>query len=167
MENYSVLMSVYYKEEAEFLRLSIESVMHQTVKPNDFVLVCDGPLTEELDAVIADAAAQYGPLLQILRLEKNQGLKHALNAGLPLCKNELIARMDSDDVCAEKRCELQLKCFAEHPELAYHCFLCSDCFIYEAKVAAFCHEGIVRTFRRHILSNHWASHGCIPSSSQQ
>ena len=110
-------MSVYHKEQAEYFRQSIESVMQQTVKPNDFVLVCDGPLTDALDAVIADAARQYGDILQIVRLETNQGLKNALNTGLVRCKNELVARMDSDDICAERRCELQLKCFAENPEL--------------------------------------------------
>ena len=50
--NYSVLMSVYYKEKPEFLRQSIESMLAQTAPTNDFVLVCDGPLNSELDAVI-------------------------------------------------------------------------------------------------------------------
>ena len=54
MANYSVLMSVYHKERPEFLRLSVESMFAQTVPTDDFVLMCDGPLTEALDSVIAD-----------------------------------------------------------------------------------------------------------------
>lgn len=51
--SYSVLMSVYFKEKAEYLRDSIDSMLNQSVGPAEFVLVCDGPLTPELDAVIA------------------------------------------------------------------------------------------------------------------
>ena len=46
--NYSVLMSVYIKEKPEFLQKSIESVMQQSVVTNDFVIVCDGPLNDNL-----------------------------------------------------------------------------------------------------------------------
>ena len=53
MQNYSVLMSVYHKEKPEYLRQAIESIQSQTVPASDFVLVCDGPLNPELDAVIA------------------------------------------------------------------------------------------------------------------
>ena len=54
-KQYSVLMSVYYKEKPEYLMQAIDSMLNQTVKTNDFVLVCDGPLTQELDAVIQQA----------------------------------------------------------------------------------------------------------------
>ena len=118
MENYSVLMSVYYGEKAEYLRLSTASMFSQTVPTNDFVLVCDGPLTEELDTVIEDLLEKHGDTLQVVRLEENRGLGDALNAGLQMCKNELVARMDSDDIAPANRCELQLKKFEEDPNLA-------------------------------------------------
>ena len=117
MECYSVLMSVYYKENPDYLRQSIQSVMEQNIRTDDFVLVCDGPLTDALDAVIEDAVQTYGETIRVFRVEKNQGLKHALNYGLPLCRNELIARMDSDDICHKMRCALQLACFEKNPEL--------------------------------------------------
>ena len=60
MENYSVLMSVYHKEQPEYLRLSVESMFSQTVPTDDFVLMCDGPLTEALDSVIVDLQNKYG-----------------------------------------------------------------------------------------------------------
>ncbi len=120
MENYSVLLSVYSCEKAENLRQAMNSMWCQTVPTDDFVLVCDGPLTEELDAVIEDMQAAH-PELQVIRLEKNGGLGNALNAGIRHCRNELIARMDSDDISRPDRCEKQLKAFAVHPEIS----LCS------------------------------------------
>lgn len=114
--NYSVLMSVYYKEHPDYLRQSMQSIYDQTVPTDDFVLVCDGPLTPELDAVIADMQQQFGPRLNVCRLLKNGGLGKALNFGIGQCKNDLVARMDSDDVSRPDRCERQLAVFQDHPE---------------------------------------------------
>ena len=116
--DYSVLMSVYYKESPSNLQQSMLSVYHQTVKTNDFVLVCDGPLTTELDCVIMNMKEKFGDALHIIRLQKNNGLGKALNIGIQYCKNELVARMDSDDICRKNRCETQLTVFREHPELS-------------------------------------------------
>ena len=118
MENYSVLMSVYRGEKADFFRLSADSVFAQTVPTNDFVLMCDGPLTEELDQVIEELLQAHGDVLHVIRLEENRGLGEALNIGIEACKNEFIARMDSDDFALPNRCQLQLATFREHPELS-------------------------------------------------
>lgn len=117
-ENYSVLMSVYHAEKPEYLRQSMESIFAQTVPTNDFVLMCDGTLNPELDLVIEEAQAAHPDVLRVIRLAENRGLGHALNVGLTKCRNELIARMDSDDVALPHRCELQLQKFAREPELA-------------------------------------------------
>ena len=117
MENYSVLMSVYHGEKAEYLRLSINSIFAQTVPTNDFVLVCDGPLTEELDAVIEEFVQEYGNILRVIRLKENRGLSEALNVGIQKCKNELVARMDTDDVAVADRCAWQVSKFEEDPGL--------------------------------------------------
>jgi glycosyltransferase involved in cell wall biosynthesis len=114
--NYSVLMSVYYKEHPDYLRQSMQSIYDQTVPSDDFVLVCDGPLTPELDAVIADMQLQFGPRLNVCRLLKNGGLGKALNFGIGQCKNDLVARMDSDDISRPDRCKRQLAVFQDHPE---------------------------------------------------
>ena len=100
-DNYSVLMSVYYKEKPEYLKEAIDSILNQTVKTDDFVIVCDGPLTEGLDKVIADYVKTYSGLFTVYRLSRNMGLAKALNNGILQCKNELIARMDSDDIIRE------------------------------------------------------------------
>lgn len=117
-KTYSVLMSVYYKEKPEYLKQSMESIYEQTVPTDDFVLVCDGPLNAELDAVIDKMQQQFGDVLHVCRLEKNGGLGNALNIGIKHCKNELVARMDSDDIAYPDRCERQLKLFETYPQIS-------------------------------------------------
>ena len=117
-KSYSVLMPVYYKEKPEYLKQAIESIQKQTLPTEDFVLVCDGPLNAALDAVIEAKQQEMGAVLNVVRLEKNGGLGNALNEGINHCKNELVARMDSDDLAYPDRCERQLAVFNEHPEVS-------------------------------------------------
>ncbi len=115
---YSVLMSVYHKEMPEYLKQAIESIQTQTLPTDDFVLVCDGPLNDALDEVISQKQQEMGLDLNIVRLAKNSGLGNALNEGIKHCKNELIARMDSDDIADQNRCEKQIAVFNTHPEVS-------------------------------------------------
>lgn len=114
MREYSVLMSVYYKENPQFLSESIKSMLSQTKPPDDFVIVCDGPLTPELDKVIEGYSGSAPELFQIVRLEKNSGLGAALNAGMRQCRFDIVARMDSDDIAFPQRCERQLEEMERH-----------------------------------------------------
>lgn len=114
---YSVLMSVYYKENPVFLIQSIESMINQTVKPNEIVLICDGPLTKELNDIIDKYTKKYKKIFNVIRLKQNKGLGYALNLGVKNCKNELIARMDTDDVAKLNRCEKQLEVFNYNPNI--------------------------------------------------
>lgn len=115
---YSVLMSVYYKEQPDYLWQSMQSIYEQTVPTDNFVVVCDGPLTEKLDAVLDAMKTKFGERLYVHRLEKNGGLGNALNEGLKKCTHDLIARMDSDDISYPERCEKQLAVFQQHPEFS-------------------------------------------------
>lgn len=117
MENYSVLMSVYDKVEPSYFREAIRSMMAQTLVTDDFVIVCDGPLNEALDEVIAQAEREYPGVFQIVRLAENMGIGAAAEAGLRRCKNDLVAKMDSDDIALPERCEKQVRRFMECPEL--------------------------------------------------
>ena len=110
---YSVLMSVYYKERAENLRTSVVSMMQQTVPPDDFVLYCEGPLGEELQSEIELLRVQY-PQLNVVNCDENRGLGAALHEGLAYCRNEIIARMDSDDIAKPERMALSLRAMEEH-----------------------------------------------------
>lgn len=109
--SYSVLMSVYVKEKAEYLKQAMNSIWSQTIPTDDFVLVCDGPLNAELDRVIEEMEKTHPDTLHVVRLEKNGGLGNALNSGIKVCKRELVARMDSDDISRADRCERQLRVF--------------------------------------------------------
>ncbi len=104
--SYSVLMSVYFKEKPEYLMTSIESMLSQTIPTDDFVIICDGPLTDELDAVLAEY--QKNPIFNIVRLEENKGAGEARAIGVPLCKNEYILIMDSDDISFPNRAEIEI-----------------------------------------------------------
>ncbi|KIL35446.1 glycosyl transferase [Cohnella kolymensis] len=110
-------MSLYIKEKPEFLKQSIDSMLNQTVMPDEIVIVKDGPLTDKLNQVLEDYNRNYPELFNIVVSEKNIGLGLALNLGLYNCKNELVARMDTDDISIAERCEKQLNAFEENKEL--------------------------------------------------
>lgn len=111
----SVLMSVYKNEQPDFLNQALESVWtHQTLKPDQIVLVEDGPLTQELYAVIGEWSEKLGSRLTICRNETNLGLTKSLNKGLQVATSDLIARMDSDDISDAQRFERQVRYFEEH-----------------------------------------------------
>lgn len=109
-------MSVYAKERPSWLGEALNSVFEQTVSPSQVVLVCDGPLTAELDAVID----KFKDKLTLVRLEKNCGLGTALNEGLKHCSYDLVARMDSDDIALPDRFEKQLKAFVQDKDLTVY-----------------------------------------------
>lgn len=111
-----VLLSLYIKEQPSFLKRCLDSLLSQTLQPNEIVLVKDGPLTSELDAVVSDFA-KHCASLKVLALPQNQGLGRALNEGLKYCSYDLVARMDTDDIAKPDRFEKQVRIFNEHPEV--------------------------------------------------
>lgn len=113
MEKYSVLMSLYIKEKPDYLRHALDSMINQTIKPDEIVLVEDGPLTDELYAVVE----AYKDQLHLIVNNTNLGLGPALNRGLEACKNELVARMDTDDIAVLERCEKQIRFLEDNPAI--------------------------------------------------
>lgn len=114
----SVLMSVYQNDCAEYLQLALGSIYdNQTRKPDEIVVVFDGPLTEELYAVLDDFKRGKEDIVKYIPLSENRGLSAALRYGLEKCRNELVMRMDSDDICSPDRFEEMVRLFEEHPEL--------------------------------------------------
>ena len=116
MNQISVLISVYSKEKPDFLRQSLDSIFTQTMPPNEVVLVEDGPLTKELDIIIQQYSKQHQEL-QIVKLPENAGLGPALCEGLKHCQNELVARMDSDDISKPERLAKEFAYLEQHPEI--------------------------------------------------
>lgn len=103
-------MSVYIKEKPEFVEEALKSVLeNQTVLPSELIMVEDGPVTLELEAVLKSYQDKYPNIMKICPLEKNVGLGKALNYGLEQCSYELVMRMDADDVCVNNRFEIQLE----------------------------------------------------------
>lgn len=117
MEKYSVLMSLYYKEKPEFLKQAIRSMIDQTIKPDEIVIVYDGKLTPELYQTMDEFINKFPELFTIIENKKNIGLGLSLNRGLEVCRNEFIARMDTDDISLLDRCEKQLNIFKKNSNL--------------------------------------------------
>ena len=99
---FSVLIAVYAKETPAHLVQSLESIFHQELPPDEVVLVEDGPLTAELDAVVTRFKEAHEEL-HIVKLPQNQGLGLALKEGLTHCHYDIVARMDSDDISKPQR----------------------------------------------------------------
>lgn len=116
MEKYSVLMSVYKKVDAKDLKQSIDSMLAQTVPPEQMIVVLDGPVNEGVKSLLDSLQTKRSELFTLVPLQENHGLAYALNRGLSQCRNEFVARMDSDDYSLPERCERQLAFFKEHPE---------------------------------------------------
>lgn len=108
----SVLMSLYYKENPKYLREAIESILSQSYIPDQFVIVKDGRLTDELEEVLNDY--KNNGIFKIIGYDNNCGLGHALNYGVVNCDGDIIVRMDSDDISAKDRIEKQLKYIVEY-----------------------------------------------------
>jgi glycosyltransferase involved in cell wall biosynthesis len=115
--DFSILMAVYYKDNPAYFSDAIDSVLSQTLKPKEIVIVKDGPLTEDLEQVIMILTENYPNLFRVIQLETNKGLGLALQMGVKKCRYEIIARMDSDDLAHPQRFEKQIPYMYRDPEI--------------------------------------------------
>ena len=114
---FTICTSVYKNDKPEYVRVALDSMLvNQSVKPTEIVLVQDGSVPDELSALLQDYEVNYPAVMNIIRLEKNGGLGNALRLGVESAKYDLIARMDSDDICLPDRFEKQLAYLGSHPE---------------------------------------------------
>lgn len=110
---FSVLMSLYYKEQPVWFDRSMQSIWDdQTIKPNEIVLVKDGPLSNELNNIVNNWQNKLGNILKVIELKSNVGLGNALNIGLKHCSYNLVARMDTDDMSVADRFKSQISAFS-------------------------------------------------------
>jgi len=125
MINFSLLICVYEKEDPQYLKLCLESVGGSSVLPNEIVIVKDGPLTPELDEVLADFIkcfqspedSKVSVSFNIISLPVNVTLGPARAAGVEAAKYEWVAIMDSDDICRPDRFEKQMRMIDDMPDL--------------------------------------------------
>ena len=103
----SVIMSTY-KEDERLLRESIESILNQTYKDFEYIIILDYPDNDVHKSVIEEYAFKDNRIHFYIN-EKNMGLTDSLNRGLSLCHGEYIARMDADDISLPDRLERQMK----------------------------------------------------------
>lgn len=156
---FSVLMSVYKKENPLYLKECLDSLTEQTIQPNEIVLIEDGPLTADLYKILNDFESQHLKLVSRKSLKENVGLGKALAIGIEYCQYPLIARMDTDDIAVNTRFEKQLREFMENPELG---IVGSDINEFEdrisnivtKRVVPHSHEDIMETARRRNPFNH-------------
>jgi len=113
---FSALLSVYAKEKAAYLHEALHSIETQTLMPDEIVLVKDGPLTPELERIIAEHVRNTAIPYSVIALAKNVGLGEALSHGLKHCTHEWVARMDTDDIALPDRFEKQFAYLEEHPD---------------------------------------------------
>lgn len=106
-------MSVYINSKPDEFLAAYNSIINQTVPPNEIILIIDGPISEKLESVIE--SLHQNKTLKILRIPENKGLGNALKIGVENTSNDYFARMDSDDISLPNRFELQLDYFLHHP----------------------------------------------------
>ena len=113
---FSVSMCVYERDNPEWFKMAIDSILRQTLSANEIVLVIDGPVTKELDVIISKY--EKNPIFKIVRLETNQGHGNARRVGLQACTYDLVALMDADDISLPDRFEKQIRRFQDNPDLS-------------------------------------------------
>lgn len=117
MSFFSVCTSVYRNDNPDYVKTALDSMLkYQGVKPKEIVLIQDGPVAEDLLNLLLEYEGNFPDIMHIIRLEKNGGLGNALKLGVENAKYEIVARMDSDDICLPDRFEKQLEYLEKHPE---------------------------------------------------
>lgn len=162
LPKFSVLMSVYNGDSSEYFREAMDSIINQMVKPDEVVLVKDGPVSMDVDDIINEYISKMGDVLKIVSLEENKGLGAALAEGIKNCTFELVARMDADDINSPDRFEKQLRFLKNNPDIdVVSCFVAA----FESSVdkvlfvrrGSLLHEQIAKQFRFRFCMNHPAS----------
>lgn len=142
---FSVLMSVYRNDKPEFVARAVESVTRlQTVKPDEIVLVIDGPIPDELSKLIDRLESSSEFNFNVVRLPENKGLGNALRVGMMKASYEIVARMDSDDVSESCRFEKQIAYMENHP----------DCDVVGGQITEFINEEYNIVGRRIVPLSH-------------
>ncbi|MCX5633544.1 MAG: glycosyltransferase [Phycisphaerae bacterium] len=161
LPKFSVLISVYEKDSPDYFRTAIDSILNQTVKPDEIVLVKDGPVSTGFENLISEYKQKTGNILKIVSLEENKGLGAALAEGIKNCTFDIVARMDADDISAPQRFEQQLTFLKNNPDIdVASCFLAA--FEQNPEKVLFVrrgpllHEQIEKQFRFRFCMNHAA-----------
>jgi glycosyltransferase involved in cell wall biosynthesis len=157
-KKYSVLLPVYHKDNPEWLKTAIDSMVCQTLPPEEIVIAVDGPIGGELEEVI-QKYEKNNALFSVYRFENNEGRGLISRKAVPLCRNEYIARMDADDYSHPERCETQINYLLEHKEVrAVGCnineFIGEVDNVVSSRKVPESHDEIVKFAKRRMPVNH-------------
>lgn len=108
--HFTVLMPVYKFENPIYFEQALSSIFTNSCYPSEVVIVCDGPLTDDLNNVLEKFS--HIEILKLIRFEKNKGIVAALNFGLRHSTFDIVVRCDSDDINAPDRFESLISCFS-------------------------------------------------------
>ena len=112
-------MSIYFKENPLHFNACMESIWdQQTLKPTEIILIEDGPLTLDLDKVIAQWQVKLGNILRVKRLQENVGTGKAKNIGLQECTYDIVCIVDTDDIYVPERFEKQINFLNHNPDIS-------------------------------------------------
>ena len=120
---FSVSMCVYSGDRPDWLNEALESVYNQTIKPDEVVLLVDGPISNELNNIVIKFETNND--LKVYRLERNYGHGIARNECLNHCSYDYVAIADADDINERTRFEKQIKCFEKDKTLSAVSSWCS------------------------------------------
>lgn len=113
---FCVLMALYYGDKPVLFEAAVRSVFLNTVLPNQFIVVVDGPITTKIRQLVETLQYEY-PLIEFIYLPKNLGLAHALNKGFSHIRHSWVVRADSDDFNLPQRFEILANILSEQPDL--------------------------------------------------
>jgi glycosyltransferase involved in cell wall biosynthesis len=162
LPNFSVLMSVYKGDRADYFKEAMDSIINQTATPNEVVLVKDGPLGQDLENTVNEYKQKLGSILKVLELKENKGLGAALAEGIKNCSFNIVARMDADDISRPQRFEKQLRFLKNNTNIdVVSCFISvfeenpeKPLFIRRGPLL---HEKIAKKFKFRFCMNHAAT----------
>ena len=115
--NYSVILPVYSGDDAEWFKMSVQSVLDQTLPSDDLIIVVNGPVSVDLDDLVRSLEADQ-PAITVITLATNVGTGGARNQGIKAAKHDLIAVQDADDISLPSRMALLVAALAADPDLA-------------------------------------------------
>ena len=105
---FTVVMSVYHADNSALFKKAVDSLLNQTVIPTEIIIVLDGPVGAEINEVLNNLIEENN-VIKVIKIEENMGLAYARKLAINAASNELIAVMDSDDVCVKDRFEVQIR----------------------------------------------------------
>lgn len=114
---YSVLIPVYGKDSPEYFKFAVDSMINQTVPPEEIFIAVDGPVGDEMNGIISRYKSSNASLFTVKYFPENRGIAPTLRDSLPMCRNEFVARMDADDYSLPTRIEEQSEIFRKYPKI--------------------------------------------------